>query len=246
MIYNLKENKMSLDKYAINYWLNCEDDYFDYWNNEEFEKDKEWYVLDGNFLKLEKHLEKTGLIDELLKYSNYMKGNGIDLAAGNLWAAPHILKYAEKLYCIDYSKHRISKIGPVLLEHYNVLPEKIVVVCGSFYDLKIENNSLDFAFLSQALHHAEKPDKLLSEIYRVLKPDGVVLIIGEEVINELLFILSQFIKKLKGCKLVDVLGDHHYTSNQYRKMFLNAKFEIIKDDKGKSNRAFVLKKIVSK
>ena len=90
---------MNLNRYAVNYWLNEKDDYFDYWNNESFEKGKEWYVLDGNFDKLEKFLEETGLLKELLKYSDYMKGTGIDLAAGNLWAAPHILKYAEKLYC---------------------------------------------------------------------------------------------------------------------------------------------------
>jgi len=45
----------------------------------------------------------------------------------------------------------------------------------------LENNSVDFIFLCQAFHHADDPEKLIYEIRRVLKPDGIVIIIGEHI-----------------------------------------------------------------
>ena len=180
-------------EYNVEYWLTDSDieniEYSEYWNNEEQEKSKEWYILDGNFSKMEHYLLKVGLPQDLercvdilkLEFKHGLKGTGIDLGAGNLWATPYLLALGEidKLYSLEYSKHRLLKLGPRVLEHYNVPKEKMVLILGSFYDLHIDDNSLDFVFLSEAFHHADRPDCLLAEIRRVLKPNGVVIIIGE-------------------------------------------------------------------
>ena len=50
---------------------------------------------------------------------------------------------------------------------------------GSFYQLKFDNSSLDIVFLSSAFHHAENPLRLLTEIDRVLRPGGRLILIGE-------------------------------------------------------------------
>jgi len=185
-----------------------------------------------------------------------LRGVGIDLAAGNLWAVPCLFKLGkiEKLYCLEYSKHRLTKIGPKVLQYYNVPMEKVVLVFGSFYNLHLEDNTLDFVFLSQALHHADRPDELLSEIYRVLVPDGIVVIIGEHKIkyftiyikNTIKFFISIFISeklqekifgktfKAKGlfphsAQLLQpdsVLGDHYYTFGEYDDMFLRHGFQM--------------------
>jgi SAM-dependent methyltransferase len=42
---------------------------------------------------------------------------------------------------------------------------------------------MDFAFMSQALHHADRPDALLAEVARVLKPSGAAIVIGEHPIR---------------------------------------------------------------
>lgn len=163
--------------------------YADYWCNAGTEKDKIWNVIDGNFKKMEDYLYESFTVQHLaaciaiLKntFNRKLEGVGIDLAAGNLWAAPHLLKdsWVKKLYCLEYSKYRLFTIGPKVLEHYKVPKEKVVLVYGSFYDLHLPDNSLDFAFLSAAFHHADNPDLLLNEIKRVLKPSGVIIIIGE-------------------------------------------------------------------
>ncbi len=181
--------------YQVERWLSESEikkvEYSSYWNDEKEELNKEWYILDGNFSKMERYLQETGLVKNLKQcvkklktdFNRELTGTGIDLAAGNLWAVPYLLELGkiDKLYCLEYSKHRLLKIGPEVLKHYKVPKEKVVLVLGNFYDIKLKDHSLNFVFLSSALHHAREPEKLLSEIRRILNPNGIVIIIGEPV-----------------------------------------------------------------
>jgi SAM-dependent methyltransferase len=259
-----------MKRWNVEYWLTPEEinevEYAEYWNNPEKEKDKEWNILDGNFAKMEKYLAESGLLFDLLhcinflkKHFNYeLKGFGMDLAAGNLWAVPHLLRWGNptKLYCLEYSQHRLLTIGPKVLEKYRVPREKVVLVLGSFYDLKLAEGSLDFVLLSAAFHHAARPEELLREIYRVLKTGGVVIMIGEHFINLYKTYAKYYLKLLASILLPPrikqrltitprqafkifprpgeilapdpVLGDHHYTSTQYQKLFSLFPFQAIK------------------
>ena len=186
---------MIMKGFEVQYWLLPSDikqmEYSEYWNNEEFEKNKAWYVLDGDFAKMAKHLEDAGLAHQLQQCLTFLKntlnqplrGVGADLAAGNLWVIPYLIKEGkvEKIYAVEYSQHRLLKLGPKVLQHYKVPQDKVVFCLGSFYQLKLPNHSLDFVLLSSAFHHADRPHSLLAEIQRVLKPDGRCLIIGEHI-----------------------------------------------------------------
>lgn len=127
---------------------------------------------------MEVYLKKSGLVDDLYnsimiakKYGIKINGIGVDLAAGNLWAIPHLNKLGdfEKLYCLEYSRHRLFKLGITVLNHYSVPCEKTILVYGNFYNLHLPDKPVDFLFLSQSFHHAENPDDLLKEMRRVLK-----------------------------------------------------------------------------
>lgn len=233
-------------------------DYYEYWNDEEIEKQKDWYYIgeDHDFARMEDALEKTGRLSDLNQCIDVLKtefhhdlgGIGIDLAAGNLWAVPYILNNdaVKKLYCLEYSKHRLLKLGPRVLEHYKAPSDKVVLVHGSFYDLHLDDNSVDFVLLASAFHHAHQPHQLLSELDRVLKKDGVVIIIGEHIVKYWRS-LFRHVAKLAISKCVPqrtqeklfsrppptsklfpnpselfppdpVLGDHYYTMNEYRAM----------------------------
>ena len=182
--------------WEVQYWVQDEEvkdiSYSDYWTDEENEKQKPFYVLDDNFSKAEEYLKSTGLARDFKNCLKVLKNNfgknlegvGMDLAAGNLWAVPLILDSGniDKLYCLEYSRHRLLKIGPRFLEHYNVPKDKIVLVHGNFYELRLPDHSLDFLILVQAFHHSHQPENLLAEMKRVLKPDGIILMIGEHAV----------------------------------------------------------------
>jgi len=249
--------------YQTEYWLSRGElssvEYSSYWNDEDHEKDKPWNVLDGDFPKMERYIEETGLIkqlDQCIRLLNdrfgfQLCGVGADLACGNLWAASYLFRTGgvRKLYCVEYSAHRLLKIGPRVLQKYGVPRDKVVMCLGSFYTLKLPDSSLDFVLLSEALHHADRPLDLLAEIRRVLKPEGAVLIIGEpkrtklDIVKHLVkFLISRSLSPrvqnrlfgrtfdvrmavLKGWVLVDpVLGDHSCSNREYSRLFATAGF----------------------
>ncbi|MBN2012323.1 class I SAM-dependent methyltransferase [candidate division KSB1 bacterium] len=256
-----------MNDWNIEKWLSdseiAEIEYSDYWNDEEKEKNKEWYILDGDFTKMEQYLQKNRLAQSLQQciealkndFKRQFEGVGLDLAAGNLWAARYLfdLGVIEKLYCVEYSKHRLLRIGPKVLDYYNIPKERVVLVQGSFYNLHLPEKSVDFVFMSQAFHHADNPVKLMEEVRRVLKPNGIVIIIGEHIVayrikyikHAIKFIISGFPEYLQEFLFGNtfnvktliaktnevlppnpVLGDHFYTDRAYKHMFSQHGFKI--------------------
>ena len=188
----------------VQFWLTDEEleNIFsnEYWNCEEKEREEEWYILDGNTNKLINYLEKeTTSLEEyesILKFTENkglrIEGTGIDIAAGFCWTVALLsrIETVDKIYALEISKHRLLKIAPVVSDIFSANKQKIARVIGSFYDIKLPEKTVDFCFMSQAFHHADRPEKLLSEIWRILKPSGFILIIGEQPI-----FTSDFLKK---------------------------------------------------
>lgn len=162
--------------------------YSQYWNDEQIERGKTFYVLERGFENMEAYIRQTGLVDDLQyclaklrEKGVILSGNGIDVAAGVLWMLPILFKAIsiDQITCIEYSKHRLLKLGPEVIAHYGLPVDKITLALGSFYDIRLPAGSVDFAILCQALHHADDPVLLLKEIFKVLRPGGIVVVTGE-------------------------------------------------------------------
>src|SRR4051812_14721547 len=235
-------------------------EYATYWNDPHAERDKPWWVKDGDFARLDRYLdEETGLRPDLelclRTLGRPLSGQGIDLAAGTLWAARTLLAAGpvERLYCLEFSRHRLLELGPLQLEHDEVELRRVVLVYGSFYALRLPDGALDFALLSQAFHHAEHPDTLLAEMHRVLRPGGVGILVGEHIIRPRDYVLyaakvtASFAPRRAQERLFGepvtvrrrlrpqaqdlfptdpVLGDHAYSDRDYDAMFARHGFAV--------------------
>ena len=182
----------------------------DYWNNEEIEKNKIWNVNEENFKDLEDHLKnKTNLydafnsgLDLIEKIIVDPKGyTCLDLAAGVCWSSALLSRklYVKEIFALEISIHRLKKIAPIVINGLSSQANKIKGIIGDFYNLKVEDNSIDLVVLSQAFHHADKPNKLLGEINRVLKPGAICFITGEKLISlkqNIFGIIKHNIKKI--------------------------------------------------
>ena len=243
-------------KYKIKQWISDQEiesiSTSQYWNDRKEEDKKMWSIPNNNFDAFEEYFDKKGLFKQLVFI---VKQNGIDLnnntaaslASGTCALESLILKKyngIQKLFCVEFSKHRIKEIALRVLDHHKIDPNIIELCLGSFYDLKIEDNSLDIVFLCQAFHHAKYPDKLLSEIRRVLKRKGKLVIIGEPYFNIVKVskrIIRHFINWIINYKEArnkleffprwgylfppnKEKGDIHYSKSQYRIIFLNNNF----------------------
>lgn len=269
--------------YRVEIWKN-EDEILsienaEYWNDCNLQKSREWAILNDDYSSLEAHLREHFFPQDLDHCLSFMQSNlgrslegiGIDLAAGYLWAVPHLLSAGPvtKIYCLEYSGYRLLNLGPRLLNHFRVPVEPVVLALGSFYDIKLKDASLDFAFLCAAFHHAEHPETLLKELQRVLKPSGIVIIIGEHSLTAFSTYLKHFIKfpislfiphpwqgwmfgkvfprkrLFAGISEIltpdSILGDHYYIPSQYSDMFTRFGFAMHSCDRSNSRfRSFVL------
>jgi len=205
----------------------------EYWNNLEVEKGKIWNISNGDYTSCLNYLNDTGLMDEfndaeeIINKINTTNLKVADLAAGIGWTSALLSKNKNisEVHAVEISEHRIEELFEHSIKMMKGKEEKIFRYIGSFYDLKFNSNSIDIFFLSQAFHHADRPFNLLIEIDRVLKPGGMIILIGEHYFSPLKVILGffrYFFKKgkitLNFRKLFSTdheLGDHYYSIAQY-------------------------------
>lgn len=107
-----------------------------------------------------------------------LHGVGIELGAGCGLLASVVAQNAaiEAVFalevCEQMARLNIPKVAQHVLGEYS---RKVIPVIGSFDDLRLPDNSLDFAIEIDSLHHSHDLKRTLTECARVLKPDGVAL-----------------------------------------------------------------------
>ena len=97
-----------------------------------------------------------------------------DLGAGEGLLSQLLANRAESVVCVDNS--------PKMIEFGRALAEKngftnLSYKLGDIEKVPLQNVSIDLVLLSQALHHAQHPEKAVEEAYRILKPGGQLIII---------------------------------------------------------------------
>jgi ubiquinone/menaquinone biosynthesis C-methylase UbiE len=97
-----------------------------------------------------------------------------DLGAGEGTFSQLLAQRAETVIAVDnaekmveYGQMMAAKNGVANLEYR----------LGDLEELPIPSESVDLAFFSQALHHAQHPEKAMSEAYRILRPGGRVAVL---------------------------------------------------------------------
>ncbi len=69
-------------------------------------------------------------------------------------------------------------ISPEMLAKLNQKNPEIEVVEGDMEHMPFEDDRFDMVFSSLAMVHLKKPDQFLDECYRVLKDDGIVVLVN--------------------------------------------------------------------
>lgn len=154
-------------------YLNKSKEQKDYYNETASSYDK-WHinppsakVVDSwNFDNLSKFLE------------NKKVSKALELGSGTGRLANSLFKIADEVYGIDVSQE-VLKIAQ---EKY----PKLKLSCGEVVNLPYQDNFFDLVIINGSLHHFFAVDKTFQEAYRVLKPGGAFVLLGEP--------SSQFIK----------------------------------------------------
>ena len=97
-----------------------------------------------------------------------------DLGSGEGLVGELLAHNARKVVCVDNSK-KIVQFGQRKAKRAGI--KNIQFLHGDIESIPLKAKSVDVALFSHALHHAQLPQKALSEAYRILRPDGRLIIL---------------------------------------------------------------------
>jgi ubiquinone/menaquinone biosynthesis C-methylase UbiE len=143
----------------------------------------------------------------------------LDLGCGTGWA----VRYAAKLvnergefYGIDISSKMIEKAKADSKDY-----KKVFFYQTSAEQLPFENNFFDHVICSNSFHHYFNSGKVLSEVYRVLKPNSKVYILDVTSDGIIAKMMDRSARKMEAQHV------RYYSSREYRKLFGDGGFQYI-------------------
>jgi len=112
------------------------------------------------------------LAEALIKILNYKVV--ADLGAGEGTLAQLLAQRADKVIAVDLSP-KMVEFGQSLAVQNGLLNLEYRI--GDIEQPPIDPESIDLAILSQALHHAENPQRALDAAFRIMKPGGRLIVL---------------------------------------------------------------------
>ena len=145
----------------------------------------------------------------------------LDVGSNTCWASNIFASHGLDVIALDISSAELQ--GLRTAEHFLDGEVYFERVLGSMQDLPLASGTLDWVFCCEVLHHNDRRgmDRALSEIHRVLRPGGLLLVLNEP----LRFPLRP--KRRHASEVSDFEGNEHvYFLHQYRHAIRNAGFEV--------------------
>lgn len=97
-----------------------------------------------------------------------------DLGAGEGLVSQLLARGAEQVICVD-SSPKMVEVGTELARKNEI--HNLSYKLGDMESVPLEDSSVDLSLLTQALHHARRPQAAVEEAFRILKPGGQLIII---------------------------------------------------------------------
>ncbi len=123
---------------------------------------------------------------------------------------------SKNIFGVDVDNYAGNKIKPINGFTFNRYKQNDL--------LPYESESFDFITILQVLHHVKKPGKMLKEIKRVLKPNGLLFIREHDRTDKNIDKLIR-LEHLLYSQLVDKIPYDIYVQNNYEKYFSRIKLE---------------------
>ncbi|MEZ5365632.1 MAG: class I SAM-dependent methyltransferase [Bryobacterales bacterium] len=172
------------------------------------------------------------------------QGQGIELGAGCAMLSALVARSPEvrSVYALEICEEMVRRGVPKVARH--VLgsdAHKVKGVFGSFNDLQLPDNSLDFALEIDSIHHSHDLNLTLREAARVLKPGAQLLCfdrchpnsLTDEEVDEMLSQVysDEFMRKSHyppGVKMTRrENGEHEYREREWMAAFQQAGFRVV-------------------
>lgn len=157
------------------------------------------------------------LFKEIIADNSKAKFHMLDVGCGTGELAYSLADHFNdsKVRGIDISKTMLEKAGIKMKARKNIVFDQ-----GDVEELPYDNNSFDIITCSHSFHHYPNKDKAMAEMYRVLKPEGRLMIIDGCVDVFLGKIVFDIVERME--KHVN-----HLFGNEFRELFRKSGFNNI-------------------
>lgn len=130
----------------------------------------------------------------------------LEIATGPGLLARHVAGAAKKMIAADYSEGMIAKAKK------SAYPANLTFEVADATALPYNENSFDVVLIANALHVMPNPEKALSEIGRVLKPDGVL--IAPNFVEHKGTVISRSRSKI--LQIAGISFEHQWSAKEYQ------------------------------
>lgn len=211
------------------------------------EKSLDFITNRANYLKAAQLLPWDVILSQINSNSIVL-----DLGCGMGWlsAMLSVKESIEKIICVDSDANMLETSLPDMFRLMSGNIEKVQLVCGLFEPILLESSSVDLIVASSSFHHSDNLFELLKECRRVLKRNGILVILGENPINKMDFIISYLRISIKiiinlfvgtvqektqqisgiGILYDPVLGDWNYSRDAWYAAIKDAGFRLFEID----------------
>lgn len=177
-----------------------------------------------------------------------LEGAGLELGCGSALFSISMLGHdserkIQAIITVEAAKEYVeTMIGRSVLEFLTRDQETVIPALGTFEQLNLDDNSLDFILQFEALHHAQDPYKPPIESFRILKPGGYFISVDrswpdgttrnsrEDLLNHVYeeeWLINKGFPTDKPFSRRDN-GEHEYTDSEWISFFKSAGFVLEK------------------
>jgi ubiquinone/menaquinone biosynthesis C-methylase UbiE len=121
---------------------------------------------------------------DCLDWSKYTDTPGLrvlDLGAGTGWLSAFLSTFpnVEQIDTLDSDRNNLEVMLPQIIERMKGDTSKIHPVLGLFSPLLVPDQQYGLIVASSSIHHAPDLFDIMRELRRVIKPDGVIILLNE-------------------------------------------------------------------
>jgi ubiquinone/menaquinone biosynthesis C-methylase UbiE len=142
----------------------------------------------------------------------------LEIGSGAAGILTH-LKASKNRYAIDPLEDYYSTIE----EFKKIRDSSVIYIKGKGENIPFDNSCVDFSIMDNVLDHCEDPLKVIREIKRVLKNDGLIYFK-----QNTYHVWGRFIRYLMEIFIIDKGHPHTFSKSKLRKILCDNGFKIIK------------------
>ncbi|ASN05826.1 class I SAM-dependent methyltransferase [Virgibacillus necropolis] len=144
----------------------------------------------------------------------------LDIATGGGHVAKHLSKHVAKVIASDLTKEMLDNTANHLSSYENIMYK-----IADAEELPFENNTFDIVACRIAAHHFPSPEKFISEVYRVLKPNGKFIFIDNIAPEDSRF--DEFVNTLE--KMRDYSHVRSHSILEWKELFTKYQLTVMKE-----------------